>query len=428
MSNYKFALLICFLLSMQLKVHAQDWHEESDKSHRQQIERLTQQAQRLAEKISKQVQQQIDVEKLVAETEKIARLSEKQANELAKKFENLALDADLRAKLDHLGDDLEGIFPESWPGNGELKADASHVERTKTIQKQYAVSKGTQLHLDNRYGKVEVNTWNKNEISVTISIKAVEASGNKADEIIDGVSIAESKSGNQITLKTEISKRSSNWWNNVINNNNRGVQINYVVHLPKDLDLNIANKYGAVTLPDLSGPLVMDVSYGSLKAGNLSGNSATINSAYGSATIGSVKNGQLDVKYGSLQLGTAEKLLLNLSYCGGSQIENIANEAQIAIKYSGEFKAGIGTQLRKLKLDAAYSSSTIAVAPKSAFTFAVDVSYGGFNSGNAIITHEDPAPDSKGPKLHKHYTGYYGRDNVPASVHINAKYGSIKLE
>jgi len=408
MSIYKiFVVSFISLVSSPFFVNAQDSGKKQN--FEKTVRKLAAQAEQLSYTISDRLKN-IETEKIVENAEKIAALSEKQALKLADRFQ---------------GFDEETIDPAFQCE--QLEADANSVEQSKTIQKVYIISKNTPLHIDNRYGTVDVKTWEKNEIKVDITVRAVEADGSKAQEIINSVSIDETKSAENISLKTQINKGKSSWWNNMVSSKNRGVQINYSIYLPKTNSLRINNAYGAVVLPDFNGSTELDVSYGSLTTGRLAGNNITIHSSYGSAKIASVKDATLDFKYGSMSLGEANRVKLNIGYCGGSKIDNLISSGDISIKYSGGFKLGLDKNISNLHLDAAYSASNIRINPAANFTYEVNVSYGSFSPGKATITKEDPDPNSRGPKLHKSYSGYFGK-NSSNKVMIDSKYGSIKFD
>lgn len=404
MNRYKVSVyIIAVLISSQFNLMAQA-RDEGNKLARS-LEATGAKVERMTNELVKGLKE-IDTDGIVQQAEKIASFSEEQANKISEKIE----------RIDWENEE----FPVFQENNAELKG----VEQAKTIQKVYIIAKNTPLSINNRYGKVEVKTWAKNEIKVDITIRAIEASGNRAEEIINSVSISETKSPSNISLTTQINRGKSSWWNNIISGNNRGVQINYLVSLPKDNSLAVNNKYGAVVLPDLAGDIDLDVSYGSLNAGKLSGDNIRVQSSYGSAKILAVKDAVMDFKYGSMDLGEANNIQLNIGYCGGSQVGNLISSGNVDIKYSGGFKIGLDKNIRKLTLDAAYSSSTVRIHPAAQFSYQVDVSYGGFDKGDAVVTKEDPDPSERGPKLHKTYNGYFGKSSTN-QVNIESKYGSI---
>jgi len=398
MKVYKYILVIP-LLGFILHVKAQDTksHATLDEHVEQLAERLSKLGDAFAEKI-----ESIDTREIERSAEKIARISEQKAEQLAAQFD-----------------------AHTWEEVAEHQVNS---DQAKTIQKVYIISKNTPLQIDNRFGSVVVKTWQKNEINVAITIRAAQATGDRAAEIIRHVSIVEDKSANHIALTTQIDKEQSSWWNNLVNTKNRGVQINYLIYLPATNDLTISNKYGSVSLPNLNGRIRLDVSYGSLKTGKLMGSKTNINSSYGSAAIDGANDADLAIKYGSLELGDVNSLRLEIGYCGNSRIDNINQSGDIAIRYSGGFHVGLNKDIQVFRMEAAYSSSNIHIHPAARFDYEVNVGYGGFDRGSSTITHEEPDPESRGPKLHKSFRGYFGKAGSGNQVRINARYGSVHFE
>jgi len=398
MSVYKYILIIP-LLGFIIHVSAQD--ANSHATFDEHVDRIAEKLSKLGDTFAEKIES-IDTKEIERSAEKIARISEQKAEQLAAQF-----DANI------------------WE---EEAAYQSNSDQARTIQKVYIISRNTPLQIDNRFGSVAVKTWQKNEINVAITIRATQATGDRAAEIIRHVSIIESKSPSQISLTTQIDKEQSSWWNNLVNTKKHGVQINYLVYLPASNDLTISNKYGSVSLPDLNGRIRLDVSYGSLKTGKLMGPQANINSSYGSATIGGANDADLAIKYGSLALGEVNKLRLDIGYCGNSRIDYINQSGDIAIRYSGGFHVGLNQGIHTFNMDAAYSSSDILIHPEARFDYEVNVGYGGFDRGASTVTHEEPDPDSRGPKLHKSFQGYFGKAGSGNQVRIDAKYGSVNFE
>jgi len=410
MNNYKKLVVSLFLALLPLVHQAMAQDQVEATAFDEHINKLSRQVAKLSDQLAEKIKS-IDTKEIARNAEQIAHASEQQAKKLANRLQ---------------ASNWEDI--DSPTDEGELWAGSNGIEQSKTIQKVYIISKNTPLAINNRYGAVEVKTWTKNEIKVDITIRAVEASGNKAQEIINSVSISENKSANSISLTTQIDQGKSSWWNNIVSSKNRGVQINYQVYLPASNQLAIENAYGTVTLPDLTGRVDLNVSYGSLAAGKLTGDKTSIHASYLSAKISAMKNAALNFEYGKLDLGEVDNLDLTIGYCGGSRIGNIMRSGKVKMEYSGGFQFGLGKSIHTFMLNSAYSASSITIDPASSFAYQVNVSYGGFNSGKTVITKEDPDPSSRGPKLHKRYTGYYGNESSANQVTIDSDYGSVKFD
>lgn len=43
-------------------------------------------------------------------------------------------------------------------------------EKTKTIKKEYAVIKNATVNIENKYGNIDITTWNENRVEITVKI------------------------------------------------------------------------------------------------------------------------------------------------------------------------------------------------------------------------------------------------------------------
>jgi len=397
MSRFSSLFIFFFFGMISFQASAQKHNKEDDLAHS--LKKLSVKIEKLGIDLADRLED-IDTREVVEEAENLARLSEKKIQHIGKQFESTTWD------------DLD---------------DAAFAEKTKTIQKVYIISRNIPLGISNQFGKVEVNTWDKKEIRVDISIRAIENSLSKAENMINSITIEEEKSANNIRLTTHINRDKSNWWDKVMNSGKRGIQVNYVIFMPKSNPINIENKFGSTVLPDLDGNVALNLSYGKLIAGRLNGNNTTIRSSYGSAEIAAVQNAVLDCKYGKVDLGQAKTVALDLSYSGSSSIGELSNSGSVNMKYSGGFNVGLGKDITQFRMSAAYSSSTVRIDPAAHFGFDVSVSYGGFDCDNCTITQEDPTPESRGPKLHRSYQGYFKQPSANR-VTIDSSYGSVTFK
>src|SRR5690606_38043111 len=88
-------------------------------------------------------------------------------------------------------------------------------QHEKVIEKAYPVNRKHQLSIDNRYGRISVHNWNRNEAKVTITVRTAEGSEKRAQEALDRVRIEESTEGNVISLKTDITASGGSWWSSL---------------------------------------------------------------------------------------------------------------------------------------------------------------------------------------------------------------------
>ena len=67
------------------------------------------------------------------------------------------------------------------------------AEKRKTFEKTYKVNSSDVLNISNKFGRVHVNTWNKNEIKVKVDMIARAGSESKVNEMLSRMKIEEAK-------------------------------------------------------------------------------------------------------------------------------------------------------------------------------------------------------------------------------------------
>ncbi len=204
-------------------------------------------------------------------------------------------------------------------------ADDNMVDKEKKITKSYSVSANDKLSIENEYGVININTWDKNEVSVEIIVKSSAKSDTKAQEILESISISDTKTGGAIYLKTILRAGSQR-------SGKQRLNIDYVVYMPASLQLSIVNKFGNVNLPSLAGHLQLKVSYGNIKAAKLTGpHEKRIEVGFGSATIDELDNAFLESKYSKVNIDVVGKAEIMNSF-GKTKIME-ANNLRITQKY-----------------------------------------------------------------------------------------------
>ena len=158
-------------------------------------------------------------------------------------------------------------------------------KKSKTYSKSYNLSGNDKVSLSNQFGEMKINTWDKNEVEVDVSITGKADDEALAQQILDKISIEDNKSGNTVSFNTKFAdeKRKSdnknenrNWNENGHEGRNQGMEVNYTVYLPATATLKAQNQFGKMSIPDYRGEVDLSSKFGSLTAGKLN-NSKEIN-------------------------------------------------------------------------------------------------------------------------------------------------------
>ena len=301
-------------------------------------------------------------------------------------------------------------------------------QKIKLYSKSYSVDADTKLNINNRYGKVSVNTWNKNEIKVDVQIKVSANKPEDTNNLLNSITIDDSRSGQTISFKTNIANGSQSFLSS-LGNKNRKMEINYTIYMPAINALSINNKYGDIDLPDLDGKLDINCAYGDLTAKALNNPANEIKVSYGDARIVGLRATDLDIKYGSLVLGWVDKLNADMSY-SSAKIGKISTSGNINIKYGGGLKiADIDKNLKSLLVDSKYASITVGLNNAENADFDVTVKYGSFNYDNRPVKMQKSVPveDTRWNPT-KNFKGHLGKGDVEKMININSAYSSVRFD
>lgn len=173
-------------------------------------------------------------------------------------------------------------------------------QKKRYVEKSYNVTASTKLRIANKFGKVEINSWEKNEFSIKVEIIGKGRNEERAQRILDAIDIDINEGSSEISFETEIS-------NNNKTKNEEGFEVNYTVYMPAQNSLDIKNSFGDVTMGDRQGDLELNVSYGSMKVGNVQGE-AEIKLSFGNGSIGDLQNSDVTVKYSKLEIESSTKM------------------------------------------------------------------------------------------------------------------------
>ena len=82
--------------------------------------------------------------------------------------------------------------------------DGDNIEKKRTISKTYTVGADDRLSIENSFGNITVTTWDKNEIQVDIEIGVRASTDEKAQRMMDQITVSDNQGGKDISFKTNI--------------------------------------------------------------------------------------------------------------------------------------------------------------------------------------------------------------------------------
>lgn len=247
---------------------------------------------------------------------------------------------------------------------------------TRTVTKTFTVSNGAQLTVNNKYGKVNLHTWNKNEIQAVITITANASNSDNAQNLVNRVTIQSGQSGNNVTLATQYDANSaSSFWKRFFGgggNQKNYIHIDYTVYVPQSLAaMRIANNYGDVAGDNIPGNFSLDMNYGNFHISNVSGN-FKLNVNYGSGSLSGISEGNIHANYTDFNLNNVKYLQIHSNYSD----YKIASAGQIVFNGNyGNFSVG---QVDKIICGSNYTDYKISALQQQA---KMETTYGDIRIG-----------------------------------------------
>ncbi|MCO6485520.1 MAG: hypothetical protein J5I41_07040 [Saprospiraceae bacterium] len=181
----------------------------------------------------------------------------------------------------------------------------------KEFNENFNLSANGTVALDNRYGKIEIKTWDQPKVEVRVTVTVKSESRKEAEEVFSHIRILFKQNGDQVSASTMLDNNDS--WLGGWNNSRSEFRIDYDVRMPDKATLDLKNRYGDVSIDHHAGKSKIVLSYGSLKTGALEGISE-IDLAYGKAICEALRNTDLNMKYSKLDVIRADQLRAQTAY------------------------------------------------------------------------------------------------------------------
>ena len=212
-------------------------------------------------------------------------------------------------------------------------------EKQKVIKATFKVDSKDVLQISNKYGNVNFSNHDKNEVSVQVTVLAWARSEKEAQKMLDRISIDQEKSSEGVSFATEIEESKGGY----DCNQREGFEINYEVKIPKNLNVDVDNKFGSVTFSDLNGKLTLNLKHGNFNAHNLTGVRHNINVQFGNLSANEIHSADIYVAHGSINIDKSNADLNIDSKHSNVRIDE-ANKLQINAKH-GNMRIGTVSQI-----------------------------------------------------------------------------------
>lgn len=329
--------------------------------------------------------------------------------------------------------------------------------KSKKIHEEFSIQKNGNFTITNKYGNINIITWNENRIVIDVYI---ETNGNDEQKVIEKlkkITVDFDHDNSFVMAKTIIQKSSYSSWNLFGNNHNVGIKINYTIKMPVTNTLIANNDYGNISIDKLLGKVKLNCDYGNLFIGELHHTENYININYnGKSTIEYIKGGsinsdystieiensddlQITADYSHIQIGTSKKIKYNCDYgdlkaenidviTGNSdyfhvKIKNLSNTAKLSSDYGSIKIRSILPGFSLVKINSEYGNVKLGIANNTSYNFKANVAYGNIKFDPTDYTFTKKVTKNSS----KYYEGHYLKENSGATIQVQTSYGSVAI-
>lgn len=280
-----------------------------------------------------------------------------------------------------------------------------NVEKKRTITKSYAVGPDDRLSIENSFGNIVIATWDKNEIQVDIEISVRANSDDKAQKMMDQITVTDHQGGKEIGFKTEIGNMGKGKDNG--GDDNRKFYVDYKVSMPGRNSLRIENSFGKINIPDFAGTTNLTSKFGELTTGKIP-NAKMIHVEFGKAEIGELNNADVVFKFNSR-----------------STVAGISGNSKIDVQFCSQVSLFISKSISELSLFQSYSTIDLKVPDNLSAQFDIYTNFGSFKNKTGFNIPAENEDESSGPKFDRNYSGKAGAG--AAKIKIKSSFGSVRL-
>lgn len=327
--------------------------------------------------------------------------------------------------------------------------------KTKSFNKEFTVDANNTVKISNKYGNIDVVTWNENRVVIEVSVSVNGNDESKVEQRLEQIDVQFNQSSDMVSAKTLIEKNSNSWsfWKK---KNKIHLEINYIVKMPVTNNADLNNDYGAISLDKLDGSAKINCDYGKILLGELNNVQNSINIDYSNnSNIDYMKNGSINADYSGLYIEESGNVKLNADYShisfgkvsqldfncdygtvkaahagllkGSSDythtsLENLDGSADIDSDY-GSFKVGnLGADFGNITVNSSYCRIAIGVPSSTAFNFNAVMSYTSFKGKDGFNFTKEISKNTT-----KTYEGSLNNTNSSNTITLKTSYGSLSI-
>ena len=208
---------------------------------------------------------------------------------------------------------------------------------SKKISKELNISTAELVVVNNHQGDISVLTWDKPTIKMEAYVTIKGGNDEDIKKALEDFDLDLVAKGGKIEIDNHWSKHhncncaATSIKGKIATKKGdkikvKGYEIDYVITVPKKMNLELKDNYGNISLKDIDGDVKTTNFHGDVVVGKISG-TLNLNLKYGGATIGDFKTGEITLFQSKIKIGKTDKLDLIAKYSNVDMVS--ANEISL---------------------------------------------------------------------------------------------------
>jgi hypothetical protein len=339
----------------------------------------------------------------------------------------------------------------------------AQFSETREFVKRFKIQPETRIDITNKYGRIELNTWDKDSVVIQFRMVINEKKPDKLKKTLDNLDFDISNSQHYLIVKTQVDKNRNQIesellkFKETILQTNGSIRIDLVVWLPDNRELRLENKFGDIIMGDYKGETQIILSNGKLKTGDLS-KRANLNLSFADASINNLPDANIISNYSDINLKNSGTLRVeskssNIEILNSEELNIDSRRDKYRIRMAdkmeaiGNFSHFMVNELKgKANLQMSFGSldmekiinsfSNIYIEsrstdvnlyfnPDAKFNFEITETKTDLKLGRELKVEEKEVLDSKTNKIR--HTGYFGKKMKEDQLIINAVGGETNI-
>lgn len=243
---------------------------------------------------------------------------------------------------------------------------SAQIEKTKTIDESFAVQKGALVYISHKKGALHIKKSTTNKVEARLYVSVTGNREGDAEKMLNAITLEQNEQSRSL-VEISTSTNTAKW--NKINGNStielrngtrlKGideVEIDMEVAVPEGVNLKLENRYNNISIEEIKADVEIKNYNGNVETLNIDGD-LKLNLKYGNATIGNVKDAELELYESIVAMGKCDDLKLDSKY--SKHTFSTVGRAEID-SYEGNFE--FGNVQKKLEVNDKYSVWTVGFA------------------------------------------------------------------